>query len=330
MRLGGDAAYLTEINNQNEIPECVVWAENRQLPYIMIGIGSNIIWTDEGFGGLVLVNKVQGFEAFQEDQDNLYVTVGAGENWDGVVAKCVEKGFSGIEQLSLIPGNAGATPIQNVGAYGREISEVLTTVQAYDTRDKKFVTIPASDCNFSYRKSRFNTTDKRRFLIINITLHLTKTVPQPPFYKSLQEYFNAHNITSFSPKIIREAVIAIRQTKLPDPAVVANNGSFFYNPVIGEDQLQQLLGSYPDLAYWQTSGGKVKVSAAWLVEKVGFKNYHDKETGMSTWPQQSLVLVNEAAQTTADLLRFKQKIVAAVEQAFGITLQQEPELVEST
>ncbi|MDB5186524.1 MAG: UDP-N-acetylpyruvoylglucosamine reductase [Candidatus Saccharibacteria bacterium] len=327
MRLGGTASYLTEINNRSEVAEAVAWAEERGLPIIMIGGGSNIIWNDDGFPGLVIVNKITGFETYAEDEENLYVTIGAGENWDQVVARTVEMGYTGIEPLSLIPGTAGATPIQNVGAYGREIKDVLTTVEAYDCAEKKLVNIPVSDCAFAYRTSRFRTTDKGRFLITAITIHLFKGSPQPPFYEALRKYFAEHQITTYGSQAVRDTVIAIRSSKLPDPAIVANNGSFFYNPIIREDQLTPILTDHPTVVYWPLDDGRVKVSAAWLLDQAGFKDYHDAETGMATWPAQPLVLVNEKATTTADLLKFKQKIVDTVHTKFGVTLEQEPELI---
>jgi UDP-N-acetylmuramate dehydrogenase len=327
MRLGGPAAYLTDINSRFEVAEAVQWAAERKLPIVMIGIGSNIIWGDDGFPGLVLVNKIQRFETFQEDNENLYVTVGAGENWDSVVERIVGMGYSGIEELSLIPGTAGATPVQNVGAYGREIKDVLTTVEAFDAQAGKLVTIPAADCEFSYRMSRFKSTDKGRFFITAITLHVVRRQPQPPFYESLSKYLAEHHITDFTPQVIRDAVIDIRRNKLPDPAITANNGSFFFNPTISRDELNALLSDYPTLVYWPRDDGSVKVSAAWLVEQAGFKDFHDPETGMATWYRQPLVLVNEKAQSTSALLTFRQKIIETVNAKFGITLQQEPEII---
>src|SRR5215218_10102670 len=147
MRLGGTAAFVLDIHQKEEVPEALAWAEERSLPVIMIGGGSNIVWKDEGFHGLILVNKILGFEERQEDED-YYFTVGSGEDWDSVVAKTVAKGMTGIEGLSLIPGTAGATPIQNVGAYGQEISQTLVTLEAYDLKTKQFVTIPSADCAF--------------------------------------------------------------------------------------------------------------------------------------------------------------------------------------
>ncbi len=325
MRLGGPARYLTDINNRNEIPEALEWATQHQLPVIMIGGGSNIYWDDGGFNGLVLVNKILRFEVFEEDGTNVYVTAGAGENWDSVVKRTVDKGYTGIEQLSLIPGLTGATPIQNVGAYGREIKDVLVTVEAYDTRARQFVTIPGSDCQFAYRSSRFKTTDKGRFFITAITLHLTKGNPAPPYYEAVAAYFKENNIANPTPQTLRDAVIAIRTSKLPDPATVANNGSFFHNPIIPADQFLQLQAHYPMVPHWQVDNNKVKISAAWLMEQAGFKDFHDSGTGMATWKNQPLVFVNEHAQSTADLRKFRDKVAAAVKEKFGIVLQQEPE-----
>jgi UDP-N-acetylmuramate dehydrogenase len=327
MRLGGAAAYYTEVNDRHELTEVLGWADQYKLPVIMIGSGSNIIWKDEGFPGLVIVNKIMGFEEQFEDQENYYVTVGAGENWDSVVARVVDKGMTGIEGLSLIPGTAGATPIQNVGAYGQEISNTLMSVQAYDTQTKQLVNIQGSDCGFSYRNSRFKSTDRGRFFITSITLHLMHANPQPPFYKALQGYFDEHQITNPTPQIVRDAVIAIRQAKLPDPAQVANNGSFFANPIIDAGQYAQLQADHPGIPGWPMDDGNIKIPAAWLMEDAGFKGIHDEETGMAIWPVHSLVLVNEKAQSTAQLLQFRQKILDKIKQQYDITLEQEPELL---
>lgn len=327
MRLGGKAAHLLEITNRFEIDEAVAWADQRKLPVIMIGEGSNIIWRDEGFDGLVLVNKIKRFETFEEDKDNLYITVGAGENWDKAVEQTVDMGLSGLEELSLIPGTVGATPVQNVGAYGREVSEVITTIEAYDIRKRQLITLRGSECEFGYRTSRFKTTDRNRFLVTAVTFHLTRQMPQPPFYDAVARYFRENNITEFSPKTVRDAVIAIRSAKLPDPKVTPNNGSFFHNPIIARDELDGLLSFFPDIMYWDQGDNKVKLSAAWLLEKVGFKDFHDDETGMGTWPKQPLVFINERAKSTADLLKFRDKVAGKIHEEFGVDLQQEPELL---
>lgn len=327
MGLGGVAAYLAEVNNRMEVLEALSWAQERKLPVLMIGNGSNIIWRDEGFQGLVVVDKIRRYEVFQEDDTNFYINVGSGELWDSVVERSVQAGLTGIEMLSLIPGTAGATPIQNVGAYGQEIASTLVSVEAFDTQVRDFVNIPVSDCAFGYRTSRFKTVDRGRFFITGVTLHLTKGSPVPPFYGALQTYLDNAQIIDFSPAVVRQAVIAIRSSKLPDPAVVHNNGSFFANPIIPESQFNDWADGYSQVPHWPVDGGSVKVSAAWLIDQVGFKDYHDDETGMATWPKQSLVLVNEHARSTADVLAFKQKIVEAVQRQFNITLEQEPELL---
>lgn len=327
MRLGGNAAYLTDITNRDEIQPAISWAKERNLPVMMIGGGSNIVWRDEGFGGLILVNKIKGYDQKIENDGNAYVTIGGGENWDQTVERAVTAGLSGIEALSLIPGTAGATPVQNVGAYGQEISQTLVNIEAYDTEQDRFISIDAADCQFGYRTSRFKVSDRGRFLITQITLHLKKENPQPPFYRALEGYLNDHNIADPTPQAVRDAVIAIRKSKLPDPAKVANNGSFFANPIISKADFAILQANFPDVPNWPTADGQIKIPAAWLVEQAGFKNIHDNETGMATWDAQPLVLVNERARRTADLLKFKQKMVDTINQKFGITLVQEPELL---
>lgn len=322
MGLGGQAAYLIEVEDRDGVAEAWRWAAGRELPVLMIGGGSNIVWRDEGFPGLVVVNKLRGFEI----QDTT-VTIAAGENWDSVVERCVAAGLSGIEALSLIPGSAGATPIQNVGAYGQEIAETLLEVEAFDTSSDEFVTIPGGECQFSYRSSRFKTgPDRGRFLIVSLKLKLVKDNPQPPFYAAVQKYFDEHNITEYTPAALREAVVDIRTKKLPDPAKVHNTGSFFANPIISQDQFNTLHVKYPQVPNWP-AGDKVKVPAAWLLDQAGLKDVHDDTTGMATWPTQPLVLVNEHAKSTADLLKFKQRIIDTVQEKFGITLVQEPELL---
>lgn len=329
MGLGGVAAYLCEVHNRMELLEALSWAQlNTSVPAIMIGSGSNIIWRDEGFSGLIVVDKIERFEIFEEDELNVYLTVGSGENWDNVVDRSVNLGLSGIETLSLIPGTAGATPIQNVGAYGQEISNSLVTIEVFDTVQRDFLTLANSDCNFAYRTSRFKTNDRGRFYITAITLHLTKTNPLPPFYPSLSNYLSEHNIKEYTPAIIRDAVIDIRSSKLPDPVTVHNCGSFYANPIISTAQyslLNEDLGI--NIPHWPAGTDYVKLSAAWLIEQVGFKDFHDPVTGMSTWKKQSLVLVNEHALSTNNLLTFSNRITSAVQAQFNIQLQQEPELL---
>lgn len=327
MRLGGTAKFLVNIHDKHDIPLALEWAAEQQLPVIMIGGGSNIIWKDKGFDGLIMVNKIEGFSIKKAGADEYFVHVGAGENWDKTVERTVTKGLHGIEGLSLIPGTTGATPVQNVGAYGQEISQTLESVEAYDVTTEQFVNIPASACEFAYRTSRFKTNDKGRFFITALTFCLTKEASKPPFYDSLQRYIDHMGITEFSPKVIREIVIAIRSSRLPDPAKVANNGSFFGNPIISATKYKKLLKKFPDIKAWETPSGRYKIAAGWLLETAGYKGFHDKRTGMATWEHQALVLVNEKAETTSDLLAFRDRIIRDIQEKFDITLQQEPELL---
>ncbi|HEX7963786.1 MAG TPA: UDP-N-acetylmuramate dehydrogenase [Candidatus Saccharimonadales bacterium] len=327
MRLGGTAAYAVDITDRFQVQQALAWAEQRNLPVLMVGGGSNIVWRDEGFPGLLIINRIAGYEEQQEDDENWYLHIGAGENWDDVVARSVSKGLTGIEALSLIPGTAGATPVQNVGAYGQEIADTLVSIEAYDRQAGQVVNIQSMECGFGYRTSRFKTTDRGRFFITGLTLHLLHRSPVPPFYGAVQTYFDEHNIHEYTPQVVRDAVIAIRQSRLPDPAQVANNGSFFANPIVDEGVLVQLQADYGAVPHWPVSDGRIKIPAAWLLENAGFKDMHDAETGMATWPAQPLVLVNEHATSAAQLLAFKKKIVDAVDAKFHITLEQEPELL---
>jgi UDP-N-acetylmuramate dehydrogenase len=328
MRLGGTAKYAIEVENKQELETALSWADDQNLPAIMIGEGSNIVWRDEGFQGLVIVNKIKGFEILKRDEENYYLTVGSGENWDSVVERSVKEGLTGIEALSLIPGTAGATPVQNVGAYGQEIADVFVSAEVYDRQTKAITLLSKYDCEFGYRTSRLKTKEHGRFFIAAITLHLLHKNPEPPFYQPLERYFAEHTIAKFTPQAIRNAVIDIRTQKLPDPKKVANNGSFFSNPVVDDGTLVQIQANYPDVVFWRLDMGRgIKLSAAWLIEKAGFKDYHDQETGMATWKTQPLVLVNEHAKSSEDLMKFKQKIVDAVKAKFEVTLREEPEIL---
>jgi UDP-N-acetylmuramate dehydrogenase len=294
----------------------------------MIGGGSNIVWSDQGYPGLVIVNRIPGYE-HQDQGDQQFLIIGAGENWDAVVKQSVDDGLSGLEQLSLIPGTSGATPVQNVGAYGREIADVLVCVQAYDKQLKQLVVIPTSDCDFSYRNSRFKGKDKGRFFITSLTVSLSKSGPVPPYYTSVQAYLDQRGLKGkdVTAAVIRQAVIDIRSAKLPDPKEVANCGSFFHNPIIPMSQLNEIRHTFPAIQYWQIGDDQAKVSAGWLLDKLGLKGYHEPNTGMAIWDKQALVLVNESATSTAQLIAFRDAIQKSVKDTFGITLVQEPELI---
>ncbi len=328
MRLGGNARYLCEVQDYHDIATIAEFAKANNLPIKMIGSGSNIIWSDAGYPGVVIVNKIPGYDV-QDQGEQQFIVVGAGENWDSVVARSVEAGMSGIEQLSLIPGTAGATPVQNVGAYGREIADVLVCVQAYDLENKQMVVIPKSNCGFGYRTSRFKTDDKDRFLITSITLSLTKNKPMPPFYNSVTAYLDERKIPhgQVTSQILRQAVVDIRQEKLPDPSQIPNCGSFFHNPIISMMDLEPIREKYPSVVYWPVGEDEAKVAAGWLLEQLGLKGYHEPNTGMAVWDKQALVFINEKATQTAQLLAFRDAVVKSVKEKFNIDLVQEPELV---
>lgn len=328
MRLGGKARYLAEATSEQDVAQLAGWAHEHNLPIITVGSGSNIVWRDEGFGGLVIVNKIGGREVLSQNEDSAIVRIGAGENWDEIVGWAVENGFSGIETLSLIPGTAGATPVQNVEAYGQQIADTLIEVEAFDTTTQAFGGIVKEACILGYRTSRFKNVDHGRFIICGVVLKLGRGSMQPPFHRGLQKYVDEHGITDFSPASLRRAVIDIRSNKLPDPAKVPNNGSFFKNPIIEKNQFEQLQKLAPDILSYPTSSGHVKLSAMWLIEHAGFQpGYEDPQTGMALWPKHALVLVNQKAHSTADLISFRQKIIDRVHEQFGVTLEQEPELL---
>jgi UDP-N-acetylmuramate dehydrogenase len=324
MRIGDIAKALCTVTTKRELEEAVAWAEERQVPLLVLGGGSNVIFSD-GYDGLVIINRIGGFEILHEDETGATVRAGAGESWDSVVAQTVEKNLHGIEYLSAIPGTVGGTPVQNVGAYGAQISDVFVELEAYDTATKEFTTLNKDDCQFTYRNSIFKSPKDRHYIIVSVTVRLTKDLPQPPFYDSLKKYLTEHHITEYTPQSIRDAVVAIRAVKLPDPSRMANTGSFFKNPIIPAEQGKALLAQYPDMAQWPMPDDRIKVAAGWLVEQAGLKGY--KAHGMKTYEHHALVLVNENAKSYEDLAAFRQEIVDKVHEQFGVTLEQEPELM---
>ncbi len=326
MRLGGRARHAYRIKNKNDIVEAAKFARDNGLRIIVIGSGSNIIWKDSGFDGLLLINEIHEMKT-EDFQNYKLITVGAGVNWDSFVDNTVEMGLTGIEALSLIPGTVGATPVQNVGAYGQEVSQTIETIEAFDIKASQFITFNNEDCDFKYRSSIFNKTEKHRYIIINVSFRLSKDFPTLPLYPAVANYFVDNSIEVIDPRTIRSAVVEIRKNKLPNPNQVSNNGSFFSNPIISSQQFNVLKTKFPNIVYWATEDGQYKLSGAWLIDKAGFGNYKDKETGIATWPNQSLVLINESAESTADLMKFKLKIITKIEELFNITLEQEPELL---
>jgi UDP-N-acetylmuramate dehydrogenase len=224
MKLGGPARFMLDIHTTDELLSAHRTATAQHTPIFILGGGSNVIARDEGFAGIVLRMRIPGFEVLADDLHTTTIKVGAGEIWDSVVQRTVEMRLGGIEAMSAIPGTAGAAPVQNIGAYGQEVSDTLVSLEAYDSVSDRVVTLINNDCGFAYRQSIFRTTEIGRYVILNITLRLSKNLPAPPFYSSLQAYLDTHHVTSYTHQAIREAVTAIRADKLPDPAVKPNSG----------------------------------------------------------------------------------------------------------
>jgi UDP-N-acetylmuramate dehydrogenase len=325
MKLGGPARFMATATTPADLAAIVQSAKQHDLPFFVLGGGSNIVVRDEGFAGMIILNRIAGFEILSQKDGDTVIKIGAGENWDATVARTVEMNLSGIEAMSAIPGMVGATPVQNVGAYGQEIADTLVELEAYDTTSEQFVILRNEDCGFSYRNSIFKDPSKRSHIITSITLRLSQDAPKPPFYDSLQKYLDAHSVTYYTPAVIREAVTAIRADKLPDPSIYPNTGSFFRNPIIEKWQHDDLLKEYPDMPSYPMGDDHVKIPAGWLIEQAGMKG-HDGH-GMRTHDKNALVIVNVSAEHYADLEAFRDEIIGAVRDKFRIHLEQEPEIL---
>jgi len=322
MKIGGNARFMTEVHAPQELAEVYKNSKKQNLPVFVLGGGSNVIATDKGFNGLVIRIKIPGFEVISEDSSFATIKIGAGENWDMVVEKAVQMNLSGIEAMSAIPGTAGAAPVQNTGAYGQEIADTLVSLEAYDSQTDSFVTLLNEECGFSYRNSIFRDKEYGRYVITSITLKLSKTLPQPPFYDSLQRYLDEHNIKIYTQEIIRNTVIAIRKEKLPDPKVMPNTGSFFKNGLVEKWQLENLKNINPDTPTYDMGDGTYKVPSGWLIEQVGLKG--QALHGMKVYDKNALVLVNESAKSYDDLALARDEIIGKVRDTFHIQIEQEP------
>lgn len=322
MKLGGPARFMVEVKSADDIPLICKDAAQQNLPIAILGGGSNTIVRDEGFSGIILHMKIPGIEIVADDLYSTTLRIGAGEPWDSVVAYSVERRLSGIEAMSAIPGTTGAAPVQNVGAYGQETADTLVSLNAYDKSNDTFVTLTNEECGFSYRSSIFRTTEQGRYIITSVTLKLSKNLPAPPFYDALQKYLDDANITTYTHAVIRDAVIAIRASKLPDPSFVANTGSFFKNAIVEAWQLRDLQSQYPNIPSYDMGDGTFKIPSGWLIETAGLKGklIH----GMRVYEKNALVLVNESAQTYQDLADARDEIIGTIRDTFRILIEQEP------
>lgn len=297
-------------------------ARKENLPIFVLGGGSNVITHDEVFEGIVLLNKIKGFEIISENDETTDIKIGAGEVWDEVVEKAIGLGLQGIEAMSGIPGTAGAAPVQNVGAYGQEIADTLISLEAYDSKTDTIVTISADECDFSYRNSIFRDKEKGRYCILNITLRLNKAEPKPPYYASLQKYIDDNDIREVNLSVIRVAVLNIRSEKLPDPAELPSAGSFFKNALVEKWKLEELQKEYSDIPNYAMSDGRYKIPTGWLIDKAGLRGY--RSHGMRVYEKNALVLVNDSATGYDDLAAIREEIVQIVFDKFGIKIEQEP------
>lgn len=322
MKLGGPAKYFVEARTKEDLVSAYTKAKTESLPVFVIGDGSNIIARDEGFNGMIIHMRIPGFEIISDDINSTSIKIGAGENWDSVVKRAVDMDLSGIEAMSGIPGTAGGTPIQNVGAYGQEIADTLQSLEAFDTQSETFVTLSNEACSFSYRNSIFRSNQKGRYIVTSIILKLSKSLPQPPFYDALQKYLEERNITIFNHGIIRDAVLAIRHNKLPDPKISPNTGSFFKNIIVEDWQLNELKKSHPEIPSFDMAGGKYKIPTGWLIEQAGLKG--KTLHGMKLHDNNALVLINVSATTYHDLEMAREEIVNAVRDKFRLQIEQEP------
>lgn len=322
MKLGGPARFMTEVRTPAEVKAIYDNASSKNLPVFILGGGSNVIAKDEGFAGIVIRIRIPGFDIVADDSSSTTIKLGAGENWDAVVKRTVDMHLTGIEAMSMIPGTAGAAPVQNVGAYGQEIADTLVSLEAYDSQSGTFVVLRNEDCGFAYRDSIFRGDQKGRYIITSITLKLSKNAPQPPFYEALQTYFDASNIKLFTAETIRDAVIAIRTDKLPDPTLRPNTGSFFKNAIVENWQLDDLRASFPDIKIFDMGNGTSKIPTGWLIEQTGLKG--QVLHGMRVHDKNALVLINETATGYADLAGARDEIIGAVRDKFRIQIEQEP------
>lgn len=322
MQLGGSARIMTDAHSVEDIEAIVTAAQSQHLPLFVLGGGSNTIARDEGFAGIVVRNRINGYTVVSEDDATMTIRVGAGEDWDETVAKTVNDYLTGMEAMSKIPGTVGAAPVQNIGAYGQEVSDVITHIEAYDTHANQRVTLQPEDCDFRYRHSMFRGSAAGRYIITHVTFTLSKNTPSPPFYAAVETYFEEHNITVFTPQAIRDAVSVIRADKLPDPSKRPNSGSFFKNAIIDEWLYQELIEQFPDMPSYDMPGKYRKIPTGWLIEQVGLKGklLH----GMRVHDKNALVLINESASSYADLDAARTEIQNAVRDRFRISIEQEP------
>ena len=317
----GFAAFST----LQQLQQIFEWSHKSNFKkQLVLGGGSNILLTGD-FDGLVLKNEVSGIEVVDEDADFIYVKGGAGEVWHHFVLHCLQKEYAGIENLSLIPGNIGASPMQNIGAYGVEIKDVFHQLEAYHIGDKAVQTFNTEDCHFGYRESVFKNIYKGQFVILTVTYRLRKKPVFNTSYGAIQQELDKMGVKDLSIQAISQAVINIRSSKLPDWKLIGNAGSFFKNPTVDDMVAQKLKETFPNLVSFPFETGKTKLAAGWLIEQCGWKGYRKGDAGC--YDKQALVLVNYGHASGAEIYNISEQIIQSVYEKFGVTLEREVNII---
>lgn len=303
---------------------------NGKMKTMVLGGGSNILFT-QNYDGLVLKNEVKGIKKIKEDDDFVHVTVGAGENWHQFVLHCIANKWGGVENLSLIPGNVGASPMQNIGAYGVEIKEVFHELKAFHLHEKSNYSFSVRDCEFDYRDSVFKHKYKDLFAILSVTFRLRKKPAYNTSYGAIEQELEKMGVKDISIKAISNAVINIRSAKLPDPAVIGNAGSFFKNPSVPAEFFEQLKTNFPAIVGYKNPDGSIKLAAGWLIEhsgpndSVSWKGFRRGDAGCHE--KQALVLVNFGNASGQELFELSEEIVQSIKSKFGVTLEREVNII---
>lgn len=319
LQIGGAAEYFFEAPSEALLRSALLWAKEQNIPVTVLGGGSNVLIADEGLRGLVVKQGIQGV-SYSEEGESVYVTAGAGEEFDALVADLTERNIWGLENLSHIPGSVGATPIQNVGAYGVEVADRIASVVAYDAHEDTFVVFSNTACRFRYRHSLFKRKENRHYIVTQVTFALSKTPIPRLEYKDLNARFSGRAEPALQE--IRDAVIETRSRKFPDWRKVGTAGSFFKNPIIPESHYTELLKTYPKMPGFPVQAGKVKVPLGWILEHVlNMKGVQEGNVG--TYEGQALVLINHGGATAEEMHAFAEGIERKVKDATGIDIEWE-------
>ncbi|MCB2208065.1 MAG: UDP-N-acetylmuramate dehydrogenase [Bacteroidetes bacterium] len=319
-----EANRYVAITSVKDLQELYAEGELSKKPVMVLGGGSNILFTQH-YEGFILACQILGKEILKETEDEIIIRVGGGEHWPSFVDEMVEKGYGGIENLSLIPGKVGAAPIQNIGAYGVEVKEVFENLDAFELKTGKTRKFNKSECEFGYRSSIFKTTEKGKFFITHVTFRLSKKPKLNLSYAPLKEAFAGRSVDDIFIKEVSEAVIQIRNSKLPDPEKLKNAGSFFKNPVVSEKKVDELKYLNPDMPVYPQPGGQAKLAAGWLIEQCGWKGKRKGDAGVHE--KQALVIVNYGNATGKEILALANDIQKSVQQQFGIKLEPEVNII---